>query len=185
MLSGKLEKTNEAYAIAKILGLKMTEYYNKQYKTNYISLQPTNLYGLNDNFDVNSGHVIPALINKFHKAKIMKKKNVEIWGSGKVRREFLFVDDLADAIYFIISKNVKNKLINVGSGYEVTISNLAKIIKKTVDFKGKIYFNKTKPDGTPRKLVSNKILKSYGWKSKTSLVKGLKIVYAQFNKDYK
>ena len=108
LLTGPLEETNEAYAIAKILGLKMTQFYNKQYKTNYISLQPTNLYGLNDNFNVKSGHVIPALINKFHDAKIKNKKRVEIWGTGKVKREFLYVEDLADAIYFILSKSFTN-----------------------------------------------------------------------------
>jgi len=180
LLTGPLEETNEAYAIAKILGLKMTQFYNKQYKTNYISLQPTNLYGLNDNFNVKSGHVIPALINKFHDAKIKNKKRVEIWGTGKVKREFLYVEDLADAIYFILSKKLKNELINVGSGEEVTINKLANIIKKIVNFKGKIYFDKTKPDGTPRKLVSNTILKSSGWKTKTSLISGLKKVYKSY-----
>lgn len=183
LLTGKLEETNEAYAIAKILGLKMTEFYNKQYKTNYISLQPTNLYGENDNFDIKSSHVIPALINKFHRAKISKKNEVEIWGTGNPKREFLYVDDLAEAIVFILKKNMKFDLINVGSGEEVTIKKLANLVKEVVDFKGKIKFNKNKPDGTPRKLVSNKILKSKGWKPKTKLLSGLIKTY-NFYKRY-
>lgn len=183
LLTGKLEETNEAYAIAKILGLKMTEFYNKQYKTNYISLQPTNLYGENDNFDIKSSHVIPALINKFHRAKILKKKEVEIWGTGTPKREFLYVDDLAEAIVFILKKNIKFDLINVGSGEEVTIKKLANLVKDVIDFKGKIKFNKNKPDGTPRKLVSNKILKSKGWKPKTKLLAGLSKTY-NFYKRY-
>jgi GDP-L-fucose synthase len=183
LLTGKLEETNEAYAIAKILGLKMTEFYNKQYKTNYISLQPTNLYGENDNFDIKSSHVIPALINKFHRAKILKKNEVEIWGTGTPKREFLYVDDLAEAIVFILKKNIKFDLINVGSGEEVTIKKLANLVKDVIDFKGKIKFNKNKPDGTPRKLVSNKILKSKGWKPKTKLLAGLIKTY-NFYKRY-
>ena len=172
-MTGKLEETNEAYAIAKILGLKMTEFYNKQYGTNYTSLQPTNLYGINDNFDVKSSHVIPALINKFHKAKVSGNKQVEIWGTGSPKREFLYVDDLAEAILFILNKNIKLNLINIGSQEEVSIKKLANIIKKVIKFEGKIFFNKDKPDGTPRKLVSNKILKSRGWKAKTKLIEGL------------
>ncbi|MDC0326819.1 GDP-L-fucose synthase [Candidatus Pelagibacter sp.] len=182
LLTGKLEETNEAYAIAKILGLKMTEFYNKQYRTNYISLQPTNLYGENDNFDVKSSHVIPALINKFHKAKILKKNKVEIWGTGMPKREFLYVDDLAEAILFILKKNINFDLINIGSGEEVTIKKLANLIKKVVNFKGKIKFDKNKPDGTPRKLVSNKILKSKGWKPKTKLFAGLNKTYNFYKK---
>ena len=173
LLTGKLEETNEAYAIAKILGLKMTEFYNKQYGTSYTSLQPTNLYGVNDNFDVKSSHVIPALINKFHKAKVAGNKQVEIWGTGSPKREFLYVDDLAEAILFILNRNIKLNLINIGSQEEVSIKKLANIIKKVIKFEGKIIFNKDKPDGTPRKLVSNKILKSRGWKAKTKLIEGL------------
>ena len=177
LLTGKLEETNEAYAIAKILGLKMTEFYNKQYGTSYTSLQPTNLYGVNDNFDVKSSHVIPALINKFHKAKVSGNKQVEIWGTGSPKREFLYVDDLAEAILFILNKNIKLNLINIGSQEEVSIKKLANIIKKVIKFEGKIIFNKDKPDGTPRKLVSNKILKSRGWKAKTKLIEGLVKTY--------
>lgn len=182
LLSGKLEQTNEAYAIAKILGLKMTEFYNKQYKTDYVSLQPTNLYGENDNFNLQSSHVIPALINKFHSAKILKKKNVEIWGTGTPKREFLHVDDLAEAILFILKKKIKLNLINVGSGHEISIKKLANAIKKIVGFEGKIKFDKNKPDGTPRKLVSNKILKSKGWKPKIKLLQGLKRTYNFYKK---
>ena len=151
LLDGKLESSNEAYAIAKILSLKMTEYYKKQFKNNFFSLQPTNLYGINDNFNVKSGHVIPALINKFHEGKIKNKKYVEVWGSGKVKREFLYVDDLADAISFLLNKNVKDNIINVGSGEEITIKNLSILISSVVGFKGKIVFNKKYPDGHPQK----------------------------------
>ena len=140
LLGGKLEKSNEAYAIAKILSLKMTEYYKKQYKTNFISLQPTNLYGLKDNFNVKSGHVIPALINKFHEAKIKNKKRVEVWGSGKAKREFLYVDDLSRSIEFLLNKSVNINTINVGSGEEVTIKKLANMVSNTVGYKGKIFF---------------------------------------------
>ena len=182
LLTGKLEETNEAYAIAKILGLKMTEFYNKQYGTSYTSLQPTNLYGVNDNFDVKSSHVIPALINKFHKAKVSGNKQVEIWGTGSPKREFLYVDDLAEAILFILNKNIKLNLINIGSQEEVSIKKLANIIKKVIKFEGKIFFNKDKPDGTPRKLVSNKILKSRGWKAKTKLIEGLIKTYDFYKK---
>ena len=130
LLTGELEKTNEAYAIAKIAALKTCEYFNKQYKTNFISLQPTNLYGYNDNFDLKSSHVLPALIRKFHEAKINKKKHVEIWGTGKATREFMFVDDLASAIKFLIKKKLKYNVINVGSGEEISIKKLAQKIKK-------------------------------------------------------
>lgn len=187
LLNGKLEPTNEAYAIAKILGLKMTEYYNKQYKCKFLSLQPTNLYGLNDNFNPISSHVIPGMINKFSEAKKTKKKFVKIWGSGKPKREFLYVDDLADAIFFIIKnkkKFFKYNLINVGSGNGISIKELSLLIKKITNFDGKIVFDKDKPDGTPRKIVSTKILKDLGWSHKTSLEQGLKKTYKFFNKKY-
>ena len=180
LLDGKLESSNEAYAIAKILSLKMTEYYKKQFKNNFFSLQPTNLYGINDNFNVKSGHVIPALINKFHEGKIKNKKYVEVWGSGKVKREFLYVDDLADAISFLLNKNVKDNIINVGSGEEITIKNLSILISSVVGFKGKIVFNSKYPDGTPRKIVDTTILSRMGWKHKTKLKEGLSKVYQNF-----
>ena len=182
LLGGKLEKSNEAYAIAKILSLKMTEYYKKQYKTNFISLQPTNLYGLKDNFNVKSGHVIPALINKFHEAKIKNKKHVEVWGSGKAKREFLYVDDLSRSIEFLLNKSVNINTINVGSGEEVTIKKLANMVSNTVGYKGKIFFNKKYPDGTPRKIVSLKILNKMGWKHKINLKDGLELVYQHYKK---
>ena len=180
LLDGKLESSNEAYAIAKILSLKMTEYYKKQYKSNFISLQPTNLYGTNDNFNIKSGHVIPALINKFHEAKIKNSKSVEVWGSGKAKREFLFVDDLARSIEFLINKKIKHNIINVGSGEEITIKNLSKLIASIVGFKGKINFNKKYPDGTPRKIVDTTILKKMGWKYQTKLKEGISKVYQSY-----
>lgn len=183
LLSGKLEKTNEAYAIAKISSLKMCEYYSKQFKCNFFSLQPTNLYGYNDNFNLNSSHVLPALINKFHYAKIHNKKSVEIWGTGKAKREFLFVDDLADAIFFIINNYKEKKFLNVGSGEEISIKNLALLIKKIVGFNGKIIFNKNMPDGTPRRIVSNYKLNKLGWKSKINLNSGIEKTYKYFKKN--
>ena len=180
LLDGKLESSNEAYAIAKILSLKMTEYYKKQFQCNFLSLQPTNLYGLKDNFNIKSGHVIPALINKFHEGKIKNKKSVEVWGSGKVKREFLFVDDLADAITFLLRKKTNHNIINVGSGKEVTIKNLSKLIASIIGYKGKIIFNKNYPDGTPRKIVSTTILSKMGWTHKTKLREGLIKVYKSF-----
>ena len=180
LLDGKLESSNEAYAIAKILSLKMTEYYKKQFQCNFLSIQPTNLYGVKDNFNIRSGHVIPALINKFHEGKIKNKKYVEVWGSGKVKREFLFVDDLADAIDFLLRKKTKHNLINVGSGEEVTIKNLSKLIASVTGYKGKIIFNRNYPDGTPRKIVDTSILSKMGWKHKTKLRDGLIKVYQSY-----
>ena len=180
LLNGKLESSNEAYAIAKILSLKMTEYYKKQFKCNFLSLQPTNLYGTNDNFNIKSGHVIPSLINKFHDGKINKKKYVEVWGSGNVKREFLFVDDLADAVLFLLTKKTNHNIINVGSGEEVTIKNLSKLIASVIGFKGKIIFNRNYPDGTPRKIVDTTILSEMGWRHKTKLKEGLLKVYKSF-----
>ena len=185
LLTGELEKTNEAYAIAKIAALKMCQYYNKQFKTNYLSLQPTNLYGYNDNFNLKSSHVLPALIRKFHEAKINKKKSVEIWGTGKATREFMFVDDLASAIKFLISKKFKIDVINVGSGEEISIKKLAEKIKSIVGYDGKIIFNTKYPDGTPRRIVSSKKINKLGWKSKIKLNDGIKLTYTYFLKNYK
>ena len=182
LLSGNLEKTNEAYAIAKISALKMCEYYNKQFKTNYISLQPTNLYGYNDNFELNSSHVLPALIRKFHEAKIKRKKYVEIWGTGKSKREFMFVDDLSEAINFIIKKNFKSNILNVGSGEEISIKKLAEKIKKIIGYKGKIKFNRKYPDGTPRRIVSSNLINKLGWKAKVNLDNGIKMTYGHYLK---
>ena len=185
LLTGELEKTNEAYAIAKIAALKMCQYYNKQFKTNYLSLQPTNLYGYNDNFNLKSSHVLPALIRKFHEAKINKKKSVEIWGTGQATREFMFVDDLASAIKFLISKKFKMDVINVGSGEEISIKKLAEKIKLIIGYDGKIIFNTKYPDGTPRRVVSSKKINQLGWKSKIKLNDGIKLTYTYFLKNYK
>ena len=183
LLTGSLEPTNEWYAIAKIAGLKLCQAYSLQHKCNFISAMPTNLYGPEDNFDVKSGHVLPGLINKIHLAAKHNKKNVIIWGTGKPKREFLFVDDLADALVFLMKNYNKNDHINVGSRNEVNILNLAKIIAKVVGFKGKFIFDRSKPDGTPRKFINSKKINSLGWKSKTSLLKGIEITYRWYLKN--
>jgi len=183
LLTGHLEPTNEWYAIAKIAGLKLCKAYGIQYKKNFISAMPTNLYGPNDNFDVNSGHVLPGLINKIHNATKLNKKNVIIWGTGKPKREFLFADDLSDALVFLMKKYNQNQHINVGSGNEVSILNLAKTIGQVIGFKGKFIFDKSKPDGTPRKLINSKKINSLGWKSKTNLLDGIKLTYESYLKN--
>ena len=182
LLSGPLEATNEWYAIAKIAGLKLCKAYALQYKRNFISAMPTNLYGPGDNFDVKSGHVLPGLINKIHYAFEHNKKNVIIWGTGKPKREFLFVDDLADALVFLMKNYNKSDHINVGSGNEVSILNLAKTIAKVIGFKGNFVFDKSKPDGTPRKFINSKKINSLGWKSRTSLLKGIEDTYYSYLK---
>jgi len=195
LLTGKLEKTNLAYAIAKIAGLIMCQSYNAQYKnkTDYRCLMPTNLYGPNDNYHKLNSHVIPALIRRIHEAKIKKIKKIKIWGTGKVKREFLYSDDLADAIIFLLKikkekykKYIKNEydIVNIGSGYEYTIKNLAKIITKVVGFKGKIICDIKKPDGTSRKFLSNRILAKLGWKPQIALHKGLKKTYEDYLGNY-
>jgi len=183
LLSGPLEPTNEWYAIAKIAGLKLCKAYALQYKRNFISAMPTNLYGPGDNFDVKSGHVLPGLINKIHNAVKQNKKNVTIWGSGKPKREFLFVDDLADALVFLMKNYNEKDHINVGSSNEVSILKLAKIIAKVIGFKGKFIFDKSKPDGTPRKLINSKKINSLGWKSKTILYDGINSTYQWYLKN--
>ena len=182
LLTGPLEPTNEWYAIAKIAGLKLCKAYGIQYKKNFISAMPTNLYGPRDNFDVKSGHVLPGLINKIHTAVKQNKKNVTIWGTGKPKREFLFVDDLADALVFLMKKYNKNEHINIGSGEEVSILNLAETIAKVIGFRGKFVFDKSKPDGTPRKFINSKKINSLGWKSRTSLLKGIEDTYYSYLK---
>mgnify|MGYP005646898869 CR=1 FL=1 len=183
LLTGPLEPTNRPYAIAKIAGVEMCWSFNRQYGTRYCSVMPTNLYGPGDNFNVKSGHVLPGLINKIHFAAKHNKKNVIIWGTGKPKREFLFVDDLADALVFLMKNYNKNDHINVGSGNESSILNLAKIIAKVVGFKGKFIFDASKPDGTPRKFINSKKINSLGWKSKTSLLKGIEITYHWYLKN--
>ncbi|WP_186576578.1 GDP-L-fucose synthase [Aquibacillus kalidii] len=180
LLTGVLEPTNEPYAIAKIAGIKMCESYNRQYGTNYISVMPTNLYGPNDNFDLESSHVLPALIRKFHEAKLHDKSSVEVWGTGSPRREFLYSDDLADATIFLMNTYEGNQFVNVGVGKDISIKELAEKVKEVVGFEGNIEFNTSKPDGTPRKLVDVTKLNSLGWEAKISLDQGLNQAYQWF-----
>ena len=180
LLTGELEKTNEPYAIAKIAGIKMCESYNFQYKTNYKCLMPCNLYGPNDNYNLQNSHFLPALISKIHFANKRKKKSITIWGNGKPKRELMFVDDLADACIFFLNKKTKETLINIGSGNEMKIIEYAKLIIKILKADLQIKFDPSKPDGTPRKIVDTKIAKKYGWKSKISFEKGLKLTYQDF-----
>lgn len=180
LLNGKLEDTNEPYAIAKIAGVKMCDAYRAQYNCNFISAMPTNLYGPNDNYDLKNSHVLPALIRKFHDAKVSKSEFVEVWGSGTPRREFLHADDLADACLFLMMNYNDAEAINIGCGTDVTIRELAVLIKKTIGFEGDLKFDNSKPDGTPRKLLDVSKLEKLGWKAKTSLEDGLKLTY----KDY-
>ncbi len=177
LLTGLLEPTNEPYAIAKIAGIKMCQAYNDQYGTNFISVMPTNLYGPNDNFDLKTSHVLPALIRKFHEAKIEDKPSVEIWGTGSPLREFLHVDDLADACYFLMQTYSGNDFLNIGTGKDITIKDLALLIKDIVAYKGELTFDTSKPDGTPRKLLDVSRLRATGWKEKYSLEEGLKMTY--------
>lgn len=180
LLSSPLESTNEAYAIAKISGVKMCEFYNRQYGTKFIAVMPTNLYGENDNFDLVSSHVLPAMIRKFHEAKVSGSSEVILWGTGKPRREFLHVDDLAAALVFLINNYDGQEIINIGCGQDLTIKELANKIKTVTGYKGKIIWDKTKPDGTPRKLLNINRLKKLGFKSSISLDEGLKMTYAWF-----
>lgn len=183
LLTGELEPTNEPYAIAKIAGIKMCQAYNRQYGTNFISVMPTNLYGPNDNYDLETSHVLPALIRKFHEARVNGQPEVEIWGTGNPRREFLFVDDLADACVFLMNKyNYKDTapFINIGTGTDVTITELAGLIKEVTGFIGNLRFDPTKPDGTPRKLLDISRLEALGWRAGTGLREGLKISYAWY-----
>jgi GDP-L-fucose synthase len=182
LLSGPLEPTNEYYAIAKIAGIKMCEAYWKEYKCNFISCQPCNLYGAGDNYDSMNSHVLPAMIKKFHEAKLEGKKEVEIWGTGTPLREFLFVDDLAEACVFLMEKYNDPNLINVGSGEEITIKDLSYLIKEIIGFSGDIIFDSNKPDGTLRKIMNSSKIKNMGWKPKTSLKEGIKISYEDFLK---
>ncbi|MBP2447322.1 GDP-L-fucose synthase [Rhizobium leguminosarum] len=180
LLTGPLEQTNEPYAIAKIAGVKLCESYNRQYKTCYVSAMPTNLYGPNDSYDLNNSHVMPALIRKVHEAKLRGDRQLTVWGSGRPMREFLYVDDMADACVFLMESDVNEGLINVGTGEDITIRELAETIMRVVGFKGKIVYDDTKPDGTPRKLMSVDRLSAIGWKATTSLGDGIAQAYADF-----
>jgi GDP-L-fucose synthase len=183
LLTSPLEPTNEAYAIAKIAGLKMCRYYNEQYGTNYISVMPTNLYGPNDNYNLETSHVLPALIRKFHEARIENKPYVELWGTGAPRREFLYVDDLADAVVFLMERyNYQEigEIINIGVGEDITIKELAKIIKTAVGYEGELRWDSSRPDGTPQKLLDVSRLKSLGWQASYSLQEGIRSTYDDF-----
>ena len=192
LLTSELEYTNEPYAISKIAGIKMCESYNLQYGTNFISVMPTNLYGINDNFDLETSHVLPALLRKMHEAKLNNEPQVEIWGSGKPRREFLYSEDMADACVFLLEsrdfkdtyskddKEIRNTHINIGTGIDISIKELAQTIKEIVGYEGELYFNTTKPDGTIVKLTDPSKLHSLGWKHKVELKNGIKRVYAWY-----
>ncbi|MGH0940165.1 GDP-L-fucose synthase [Bacillus mycoides] len=180
LLTGELEPTNEPYALAKIAGIKMCESYNRQYGTKYISAMPTNLYGQNDNFDLHTSHVLPALIRKFHEAKENNAEFVEIWGTGTPLREFLYSDDLADACVYLMNNYEGNEIVNIGVGEDLSIKELAEKVKATVGFTGELRFDTSKPDGTPRKLVDVTKINALGWKATTSLDEGLKKAYDWF-----
>jgi GDP-L-fucose synthase len=180
LLTGPLEQTNEPYAIAKIAGIKLCESYNRQYGTEYVSVMPTNLYGPNDNYDLESSHVLPALIRKAHEAKERGDKELVVWGSGKPMREFLYVDDMADACVFLMESTVKDGLFNIGTGQDITIRDLAETIMDVVGFDGEIVFDASKPDGTPRKLLNVDKMKQLGWSAKTALREGISASYSDF-----
>lgn len=180
LLTGKLEPTNDAYAIAKISGIKMCEAYREQYGCNFISAMPTNLYGPNDNYDLNNSHVLPALIRKFHQAKTENKPTVEIWGSGSPMREFLHVDDLAEACQYLMQNYDGKDFLNVGTGEDLSIKELALLIKKIVGFEGELKFDSSKPDGTPRKLMDVSRIHALGWKHKIDLEQGIQSVYGEY-----
>jgi GDP-L-fucose synthase len=180
LLTGPLEQTNEAYALAKISGLKLCEYLNRQHGTDYISLMPANLYGPNDNYHPENSHVIPGLIRRFHEAKISGAKEVVVWGTGKALREFLYVDDLADACVYLMNTYSGNETVNIGTGKEISIAELAEIIKKVVGYEGIIKYDRAKPDGTPRKLLNVTKLNNLGWTYKTEIEEGLKKTYSDF-----
>jgi GDP-L-fucose synthase len=182
LLTGLLEDTNEPYAIAKIAGIKMCDAYRAQYGCNYISVMPTNLYGYNDNYHPQNSHVLPALIRRFHEAKVNGTPNVTIWGTGSPKREFLFADDLAEACYYLMQNYSEPNLINIGTGHDLSIKDLAMLVKKTVGYEGNIDFDTTKPDGTPRKLMDVSKLHSWGWKHKIDLEEGLALAYQDFLK---
>ncbi len=180
LLTGELEPTNEPYALAKIAGIKMCQAYNRQYHTSFISCMPTNLYGPNDNYDLMNAHVLPALIRKVHEAKSNGKDTFMVWGTGSPKREFLYVDDLAEACVFLMNEYLHDETINVGSGQEVTIRELAESVAEIVGFKGRLVFDSSKPDGTPRKLLDVSRLKAMGWNPKVNLREGIKLAYQDY-----
>jgi GDP-L-fucose synthase len=180
LLSGYLEPTNEPYAIAKIAGIKLCENYMDQYGANFISAMPTNLYGPNDNYDLETSHVLPALIRKFHEAEEQNKPYVEIWGTGKPMREFLHVDDMADACFFLMQNYNEKQFVNIGTGRDITIKELAETIMDVVGYQGELKFNTDKPDGTPRKLMDVSRIENMGWKHSISLREGIEKTYRDF-----
>jgi GDP-L-fucose synthase len=180
LLSGLLEETNDAYAIAKIAGIKMCQSFNQQYGTNFISVMPTNLYGPGDNYNLQTSHVLPALIRKFHEAKSCGKSEVVIWGTGNPMREFLYVEDLAEACIYLMLNYNESEIINIGTGEDISIKDLSFLIKKVVDFSGEIVFDSSNPDGTPKKLLDVSKIHNLGWKHKTSLIDGIKKTYNDF-----
>ncbi|MEX2379643.1 MAG: GDP-L-fucose synthase [Vicingaceae bacterium] len=182
LLTDELEPTNEPYAIAKIAGIKLCENYRRQYGDNFISVMPTNLYGPNDNYDLNNSHVLPALLRKFHTAKVSGAKSVEVWGSGSPKREFLHVDDLADACFQLMQNYDGDEWLNVGTGEDISIKDLALMIKEVVGFEGELRFDSSKPDGTPRKLMDVSKLHHFGWKHHIALKEGIRSVYEEVKK---
>lgn len=184
LLSGYLEPTNEGYALAKISGLKMCQFFKRQYEDNFISCMPTNLYGPYDNFDLETSHVMPALIRKFHEAKVNNEPFVEVWGTGKPLREFLYVDDMADGCVFLMENYDGEEHVNIGTGEEVSIAKLANLVKETVRFEGKLVFNSDMPDGTPRKLTDVSKLHELGWRHKVELQQGVNMAYEWFREKY-
>ena len=184
LLTGSLEPTNEMYAVAKIAGIKLCEGHNHQHGRQYVSVMPTSLYGLNDNYDLNNSHVLPALLHKAHKAKLAGQKTFEVWGTGTPKREFLFVDDLADACTFLMEQDYTGSLINIGTGFDQTIREVAETVLEVVGFEGELHFDSSKPDGTPRKLLDVSALTSLGWKARTSLKDGLAVSYKDFQARY-
>ena len=180
LLTGLLEPTNEPYAIAKIAGIKMCEAYRDQYQCNYISVMPTNLYGYNDNYHPENSHVLPALIRKFHEAKVKQQTEVEIWGSGTPLREFMFADDLASAALFLMQHYNEKQFVNIGVGHDISIKDLAYLVKEVIGYQGELVFNTSKPDGTPRKLMDVSLLHSLGWKHQVELKEGIAMAYQDF-----
>ncbi len=180
LLTGKLEPTNEPYAIAKIVGIIMCQSYRREYNSNFISVMPTNLYGPNDHYDLYNSHVLPALIRKIHEAKINKAKSVEIWGSGNPRREFLYVDDLAEACVFLMNNYNESDIINIGTGKDKSISELAELVREIISFGGEFHYDASKPDGMPRKLLNVDKINNLGWKSKINLKTGIELTYKDF-----
>jgi GDP-L-fucose synthase len=183
LLTGILEQTNEPYAIAKIAGIKLCEAFRDQYGSNFIAAMPTNLYGQGDNYHLQNSHVIPALLRKFHEGKVNSSPSVEIWGSGTPLREFMYVDDLADACFFLMQEYNERLFVNIGTGEEITIRELAEVIKEVIEYPGEIQFDSSKPDGTPRKLMDSALLHSLGYKHSYSLKEGLKKAYGFFLKE--